>query len=508
MVRAVSREREFAVRVALGATRNTLVRQILIEILLVTSIGWGIGVLLATLILPAIAAFGAPLVPEIRSVSVDLRVVAFSLLITLGASVLVSVWPALSAAHRSPSGALHSRSVSSSKSSSRWARALVVFELAFAILLLTVMGLFGTSFMRLNDIDRGYSTDDVVLGGMILPREKYSTPALRRDFVMRVLTELHTSSAIASAAIASGAPIFGGMSASVADGDAPADGTGKRMTTWSVAGDYFQTLGIPVIKGTVPAFESDPDGVAIDQAAAIAVFGTDDAVGRRIVWGREKHSGVVNAVVANIEDINVTGGESTKRRNVDPHIYLPSAGGMPLVVRVAVRRRAGLNETLTAMQEAVASVDRELPFDSIDSISALIRFQLARERFLAALLAAFAVVAVVIAGTGVFAVMAHVTAQRRHEIGVRMAYGASPRAIVVLVLRRALSWTITGTALGMIGALALGRYVRSVLFETPLVDPTLFFAIAVSASAIALLASAVPAMKAARTNPAAILKEY
>ena len=507
MVRTVSREREFAVRMALGGTQQALVRLVLIEILLVTSIGWGIGVLLAALILPTIAAFGAPLVPEIRSVSIDLRVVGLSLLATLVASFLVSVWPTLSAARRSPAGALHSRSVAGTRSSGNWARGVVVFELAFAVTLLSVMGLFGASFMRLNDIDRGYSTDDVVLGGMILPRDKYSTPGLRREFVTRVLTELRNSPALRSAAIASGAPIFGGMSASVTDVDAAADGTAKRMATWTVAGDYFRTLGIPVLKGSVPNFETDPGGVAIDQAAAVAVFGTEDAIGRRIAWGRDNNSGVVKAVVANIEDVNVKGGESTKFRNVDPHIYLPSANGMPFVVRVVATRRAGTAEALAAIKAAVASVDRELPFDSIDSISALIRFQLARERFLAVLLSAFALVAAILAASGVYAVTAHVTAQRRHEIGVRMAHGASPRGIVLLVLRRALSWTLLGTALGIVGALVFGRYVRSVLFETPLVDPVLLVAIAVAASTIALLASAVPAAKAARINPAAILKE-
>ena len=507
MVRAVSREREFAVRVALGGTQQTLVRQVLIEILLVTSIGWGLGVLLAALILPAIAAIGAPLVPGIQSVSIDIRVVLLSLLTTLTASVLVGVWPALSAARRSPAGALHSRSLSSSKSSSRWARGLVIFELTFAILILTIMGLFGSSFLRLNDIDRGYSTEDVVIGGMILPREKYSTPALRREYVMRVLNELRSSPAIVSAAIASGAPIFGGMSAPVVDGDSPLNSAGKRMATWSVAGDYFETLGQSVLEGTAPDFEKDPSGVAVDQAAAIALFGTEDAIGRRIVWGREKSSGVVKAIVANIQDINVKGGESKKSRNFNPHIYIPSAEGMPIVIRVMGRSRGGITGSLNAMKNAVSSVDRELPFDSIDSISALIRFQLARERFLAVLVTAFALVAVIVATSGVFAVMAFVTAQRRHEIGVRMAYGASPRGIIFLVLRRALAWTFVGTTLGVVSALLFGRYLRSVLFETSLVDPILLFVIALSASMIAIVASSIPAIKAARTNPAAILKE-
>lgn len=500
MVKTLSRDRELATRVALGAAPSRLVLQLITEGLVVTLLGGLLGVGFAVAATPALLDLGASYLPDVGAIAINMRALLFSLGITLVSGVAVSAWPAATALNRSPIDAMTSRTPAGRPAIRRWMRALVVVELALSILVLTSMGLLGRSFIRLTDVSRGYDVEKVVVAGLVLRRQVYASPEARRTFRLRLLDELRHDSAVAFPAISSGLPIIGGTVGMVLDGDGSSTAKGVRMAIWSVAGDYFRSLGVPILHGNQPNLALNSSDVAIDAAAARLLFGHENAIGRRIVWGAAKNEGVVTAIVGDIQELNVNVATNSKYRAMKPHIYVGVTNDASAVVRISARATGNPVQALNVVRETIARIDRDIPLSALDTMKALVGVQLARERFLFVIVALLAAMSVMLASAGIFAVMAHSTTQRTHEIGVRLAVGARPSDILFLILGESLVLTGAGAIIGILAASAFSGILRSVLFEISPFDPLTVGGVVGLTALIALLASALPAFRAASVS--------
>ena len=499
LVRTISRERELAVRSALGASNMRLVRQLIGEGVALSLLGGLLGIGLAFLALPAIVTLGASYLPDVDAISLDFRGASFGLLVAAMIGLAISGWPVLTGSHRSPVEVMASRSPASRRSTRRIMWVLAAAEVALAIIGLSTTGMLVRSFARLVHSPRGYDTRRVVLASLVLPRRLYPTSEGRRAFELRFLHELRLDSSIASAALSSGAPILGGETGNAWDGSKPVTAKGFRTSEWSVLGDYFGTFNIPIVRGRQPDFNPDSDEIAIDRPAARTIFGTEDVVGRRVRWGFDKTEGIVVALVGDVQEfyMNLAGDSRSRYRSVRPHIYVPVGKNAPGVLRVAVVTKADTARAIQAIREALARIDPGVPVDSANSIEQLITDQLEPERFLMVIFSLSAIIAVAISGSGIFAVMAYSTTQRTHEIGVRLALGASPSGIALLVLRSAFVVTAAGVGCGLFGVFALRGLLASFLFETSPSDARTIVAVVISATIISLLASTLPALRAA-----------
>lgn len=502
----MNREREISTKVALGAPRPRLLLQSIIETAVMPLIGGALGFLLALAIVPRIVHFGASfLPPDANAVPVGVRVFLFSLLLALGFGVAGGVWPMLAILRRPPAEALGSQTPTGRSPIGRGMRALAVLEIALATTLMVTMGLSVHGFVRLTEGSRGFDVRNVVMGGLILPDQEYPTEQDRQRFALRLLDNLKADRYITSAAVSSGAPILGGTVAMVRTPDGRSISSGVSMAVWRVLGPYFSALGVPIIRGTEPDFGSTLSSVAIDEAAAKALFGSRNAMGRRILWGKPEHEGIVSAIVGNTDDFLINLSTGARLRSVQPHVYVSGSEEMSPVIRIVARAAGNNNRLLRGIRESVGSIDHDVVVDPLETVQALMSVQLARERFLTMVVTAFAILAAMVGGAGLFALMFYLTVQRRHEIAVRLVLGALPGNIAVRTLREGLLLTGVGNGIGILGAFAFYHVMRSLFFGvSPLDLPTLAGVIVLS-SVISLAASLLPAARAATVDATAML---
>lgn len=508
MARTLGRERELATRVALGATRWRLVSQLVLEGIVVSLIGGLLGMGLAFAGVEALLDFGASYLPDVHTIAVNGKAMIFSLGIALATGVAVSAWPAVTKTRRPTAGALTARGTSTKRATRLWMRALVTVQIALAIVALTAMGLLGRSFLRLSQVQRGYDTANVIVAGVILPDDDYASPDARRTFSIRLLDDLRRDPTMRAPALSSGIPVVGGTAGMVRDADAPPSVKSTRMAVWSVEGDYFQSVGIPILRGGVPNFAVDRESVVIDAAAARLLFGSDDPLGRRIVWGAAKREGIVTTIAGDIQDVNMNVATNSRYRTTTPHVYVAAASAVSPVVRVSALATGDPNLALANLRETIARIDTDLPVAPLDTMEALVHRLTTGERFLFVIIALFGVVAIVLASVGIFALIAHSTAQRRHEFGVRLALGSQPTGIVSLVLREAMALSAIGTGVGILVALPIGQLLGRVLFETSPRDGLTIFGVVALTVMASLLASVLPAVRASRVSATVALSGH
>jgi len=498
-IRTLSRDREIAVKVALGISRERLVFQFVAEGLLIVLIGAALGCAVAFLAEPSILALTSSYLPDVESIRVNIRVLLFAALVAFGTGLFVSLWPACAATRRSHLEALAFRAAATSRRSARWMRATVLLEISLAVVVLVATSVLARSFFRFLLADRGYETENVAVGAFILPPDRYHDPAARRAFIAALLEGLRRSPALRSPAVSAGVPIIGGMAGSISSGTEP-EARVVRARIWTYSGDYFASLGIHVLKGTVP--DAGSGSVAVDMAAARSLFGSEDPVGRRVVWGNDRKQALVSAVVNDIPDFRTNLETNSVLRTVTPHLYVPDPASPPPVIRVSARFQGDSRSALESIHRAVAAVDKDLTLDLLDTIDGLIRTSLQSRKMILTVMVMFCGFAVLLASTGVFAVVAHSTAQRTHEMGVRIAVGARPGRIIKMILGEALRIAAIGSALGVLGAIWFVGLLRSLLFETSPLDMVSFVAVALTAGSIVVLSSLFPAWRVARTETA------
>ena len=510
LVRGAGRMREMGVRTALGASRRQLIRQLAVESALIGILGGGIGIVLATAAVPMLAALVPPGTPFISHVAIDARVLAITAAMTLAAIVCVGVLPAMSTSRVDTTRALKegARGATQARRATRVRSALVIAEISLAAVLLVAAGLLVRSLNQVTRTAPGADIDRVLSARIGVPGSRY-TFAQRLEFFEKLVSQLEASPGVDAAAITSYLPAGGGGfglgRVFLFEGQAEPPASADVPAQWFVVSPhYFRTLGIALVGGR--AFD-DRDGakttpvMIVSESFAQKMFPNQDPIGRRVRSWRDEN--VYREIVGVVRDV-VLDSLTDKGRAI---VYVPHAqqgwGGMTVAVRAATGSPEHLTSTL---RRIVSGLDPELPLANIGTMEVFARESIARERLSASLMTVLAALALMLAVLGVYGIMSYSVTLRRQEMGVRLALGAAPRDLYRLVLRRGVALTAAGLTLGLAGAIAAGRALETLLYETSAFDPVAFGGMAALLAATALVACLLPARRAANSDPLSALR--
>jgi predicted permease len=511
--RAAAREREIAIRASLGAGRGRIVRQLLTESVILSLFGGALGVVVAALGVRGLLLLIPPGMPRIAEVAIDFRVLAFAMLTALTTGVAFGLIPALRASRPTLQSVLSAtRNAGGTLARRKVSEILVVAQIALGVVLVAGAGLLIKSFWRLHQVELGFRPEQVIAADIPIPAFASDTMQRARAFYNDVLQQVRAIPGVRSAAVASVLP-FGGIgsmqnsfAASIeAHPVAPGENVPMLVRT-IVSDDYFKTMGIALKRGRefTPADRDGTPAVAlIDEYTAKAMWPNEDALGQRFrpAW-MQPWTTVVGIVGTVKRDSLNSAGEVS--------IYLPSTntGGFwfPTQMTLVVRTDASVATFSQRIRSAVSSIDPLVPVKSVRAVNELIDNSAARARFTMLLLATFAGVALTLGAVGVYGVVAYAVTRRTREIGVRMALGARASDVLAMVLREGGMLAGIGVALGVVGALAASRLLAGLLFGVAPNDPTVFVTVSALLGAVALVACAAPAARAARVDPLTALR--
>ncbi|MCU1236741.1 MAG: hypothetical protein JWP63_4708 [Candidatus Solibacter sp.] len=516
LARAAGREREMAVRRALGASRGRLARQVLTESLLLGSLGGAAGCTLAWVLLRAFQGMAPGALPRLDEASVDWRVLVFAVAASMGAGLLFGMTPALRR-ERAPSlGAGRATSAASG-----WMRGgLVTAQIAISVILLTGAGLLLRSLWNLERVPLGIESHHVMTAKFVIGRQRYPNAAAQLAFFDELERRLRTVPGVTAAAVSDSLPPSGGVrgrpfSTIAVEGKAPMpQGTGGMVVWRYITPDYFRALGIAIRRGRGFGDEDRGAGaqsIVLSERLARMMFGSEDPIGKHVLRdpGKDWHTVIGVASDARNSGLETDGKPEyyVVRKAVPDATWAnqePPVGwrGASIVVSTPLDPRLAAS----SVRAVFARLDSTLPVE-LQTMQKRLDGVTARPRFQATLLGAFAALGLLLAGVGLFGVMSFLVAQRRREIGVRMALGAAPRDIMALMLAFAGRWTGAGMLIGALGALAVTKWLRTLTFGIDTLDVgTLSAALAVLA-AVGLLAAAAPARSAARVDPVTTLRD-
>lgn len=512
LVRATGRRKEVALRFALGAGHGRVVRQLLTESLVLSFAGGVAGVLVATwgmsLLLPLIPE---GLLPGYATPRIDGRVLAFGLALTTFCGVLFGLVPALRASRTSLSDALRDGARSAVGGLGRIRRiglqqSLVIGELAIALVLLIGAGLMVRTFQRELAVDPGFRAEGVLAARIRLPARSYDADA-RRRFVRELLPRLEALPGVASASLSSDLPFGNNTSASILVAPGSSEPTELRYYTHFVSPTFFATLGIPIVRGrAIEAQDRDsaPAVAVISQAMANRLWPNQDPIGRR--FHRGSLDGPAVTVVGVVATARFRDLRTDLTGRVEPDVYYSLLQFTSRDLEIAVVPKPGARVGEPELKAALAGVDPSLPLFNVEPLVAGMRQLTASSRFGSVMLMLFGVVAVLLAGIGIYGVIAFVVGLSRREIAVRMALGADARGVIGLVMRNGLVLAMGGLVIGL-GLSALStRALASQLFGVEPLDPLTFATMALTLLVIAATAIWIPAKRATRVDPQAALK--
>jgi predicted permease len=509
--RTAARESELAIRTALGAGRGRLVRQLLTEACCLALAGGALGLALAVWGTKLLVALAPSDIPRLYDVHIDSTVLLFTLGTTVLAALCFGSIPALQAS--TAQTVLHLRTGDRGSRSrpgrARARSALVVAEITLALMLLVGAGLLIKSFSRLREVDPGFEAARVSTFTVTLSPVKYATLDQQRAFATRLLDAVHHIPGVDSAAVTFGLPLSGTsfqLSFDVAGRPAPPPNAEPRAQVRIVSPGYFAAIGIPLLRGRTFG-DADrpgaPRAMVISEETARRYFQGENPIGKRIDFGwtreGERLAGEIVGVVGDVRQHNLTEG-------LTPHVYA-AWDQWPLdEITVVMRTRGDPAEPLRAARATVLSLDRDLPIYDAFTLESMVDRTLGQPRFYVLLLSIFASLAVVLAVVGIYGVMAYTVQQRTREIGIRIALGASREQVVGMMVWRGLGMAIAGIALGTAAAWAMTRLLRTLLFGVGERDPVTFAAVAALLAMVALVASWLPARRAARVDPLSAMR--
>jgi putative ABC transport system permease protein len=513
LVRSSSRQKEVAIRVALGATRLRLLRQMLTESLLLSAAGGGLGLALTFAgVKPLVAIFPNNIanlnIPIVERIPVDAKVLGFALVVSLLTGLVFGTVPSLKAARPDVNEGLKDTGRTSTASRGRRFRgAMAICEIALALVLLIGAGLMIRSFVRLQAGNLGFDPQNVLSLEAVLPQNKYAAPEKRQAFVEQVLQRLESLPGVRSAAATNFLPLsgfWGTVSFTVDGRPLPAPGEEPKADFRVATPRYFQTMLIPLLKGrefTNQDNDKAPDVAVVNETLARRLWPEGNAVGSRINIGDANRANWLE-IVGIVGDVKSFGLEKETHSDV----YTPYNQNRFSLVAFVIRTAGDPMSLVSAAKSEIWSVDKDQPVFKVVSMSELAAESVSLRRISMLLLAIFAAVAMLLAALGIYGVMAYSVAQRSHEIGIRMALGAARSDVLRLVLKEALLLTGIGLACGLGGALALTRLMVSVLYRVSATDPGTYFALALFLTIIAVLASYLPARRATAVDPMIALR--
>ncbi len=505
LARSAARERELAIRLALGAGRRRVVRQLLTESLLLALVGGACGLLLAWWGADLLVKFAPEQIPRLNETGSDWRVLGFTLLLALGTAVAIGLIPALQASKPDLNASLKegSRSASGGAHGSRMRSVLVIAEVALALVLLAGAGLMIKSFLLLQQVEPGFNTSNVLTFETNINARQFNTPEKRADAYHNLVQSIKSVPGVQTAAAVSALPLDGGGfylgRVFLREGAAEPPAAPDYRGSWNVVTpDYFNALDIGLVKGRLFTDRDDaqsPPVIIVSEMFAQRMFPNEDPLGKRIRSWRDENK--LREIVGVVRDVHYRGLDD----GPSSLVYIPHRqdawGSLTMVVRTAGEPAA----MASAVRQAFRAVDKDSPISNVQTLQKVWTDSTARQRFGTWLLGLFAALALCLAGIGIYGVMSYAVAQRTHEIGIRMALGARGADVLKLVLRHGMILALPGIALGLLAAFALTRLMKSLLFNVSATDPLTFVAIALLLAVVALLACYLPARRATKVDP-------
>ena len=507
LARAAARRAEIAIRASLGATRGRLVRQHLIESGVLAAIAGSLGAGIAAAALAAIRRAGSPALPGLDRAAFGATAALFAAGISALTALLFGLLPALGTARGDLRADIDGGRQTSGESRGRLRRLLAASQVGLASLLLIGAGLLATSFSKLLRVDPGFEPRGVFTGVVSLPRSRYPDAPARAAFVDTVLARLRSQPGIQSAGAAEILPLSGSTNSSTFEIESRPVEPGRSKAhaeSWRASIGYFETLRIPLLRGRLfdSTDRSDSLPVAlVDEALAKKYFPGRDAVGQRIDFEGDPGAPRWRVVVGVVGTLRARSLDDEPR----PAFYAPFAQRPPAMISL-VARAADPAVAAQGLRAAVAGVDRDQPLAQVAPLDDLRRDSVSRQRLATILLSAFALAALLLAAIGLYGVLAYSVAQRRREIGIRMALGARPAAVVRLVLGESSKMIGFGIAGGLAAASLMTRGLASLLFGVAPLDPATFAGTAAVLAVVGLLACGIPARRAANVDPAEALR--
>ncbi len=508
LARATAREREIAIRTSVGAGRGRIVRQLLTESLLLAVISSTLGILLAQWAIDALSLLGPEQLPRLQAVSLDGRILLFTLGLTLLTGFLFGLAPALQAGNVNLIELLKEGGRGGASNRQRRLRdILVVVEVALALVLLVGAGLLIRSFWKLNQTNPGFTPANVLTSSLELPRARYDTPEKVTSFQQQLLAKIAAQPGVQSAGLTSDLPWTGydENAGFTIEGKTfpPNDGPGGRYHF--VSSDYFSTIGVPLVAGrffTANDGMNSPNVVLINHSMAELYWPGESAVGKRFTFSnqpQEKDWYNIVGVVGDVKDFPTSAAAV-------PAFYWATMQQAPRQTILAVRSTASPTALIEAVRNEVRALDKDLPLAEVKMLETVAATAVAGRRFMLWLVGFFALTALLLAAIGIYSVLSYLVAQRTHEIGVRMALGAQFSDVLRLVLRQGMALVTFGLAIGVAGALALTRLMKGLLFEVGASDPMTFVLVAALLAIVALIACYLPARRATKVDPMIALR--
>ena len=515
LARAEARQREIAVRAALGAGGRRMVRQLLTESLLLTSLSAIVGLALAGAGVRLLAWWNPASIPRIAGVTVDLRVAVFTIAMALVTSVLFGLAPALRALRAGLVESLKdgSQSASSGSARQRFRNTLVVLEMALAVVLLVGAGLMLRSLWALQSTPLGLQPSNVLTMRVALPAESYRSPEQVVGFYQRLMERVKQLPGVASAGAARSLPLgstIGDYGLTV-EGFVPPPGT-RPKGDWQIVTDgYLDAMGERVVRGRGFTPEDTSEGMLValvNEELVRRYFPGRDAIGGRMQiggGGGPRPWVTIVGIVGNVRHNGLT--DPVKEKFYIPHTqWHKSTGNAIRGMNLVIKSSSSPSALTSPIRDAIRALDPNLPIADVRTMEEVVSATLSTPRFTGVLLGMFALLAVVLSAIGIYGVLSYLVSRRAREIGIRMAIGAGRGQVLRMVLGSGLSLSLTGAGIGLVLAVGVGRLMRSVLHDVAPNDPATFLFVAVTLPAIALLASAVPAWRATRVDPIVALK--
>jgi putative ABC transport system permease protein len=514
LAQAAARPKELAIRTSLGAGRSRIVRQLLTESVLLSTIGGTLGLALAVWLLRVIIAFGPAEIPRLDDVSIDRWVLTFALLLSVGTGLLFGLAPVLRASNQSPHAALQDGGgrAAGNPDRNRIRKLLIVGEVSLALILLIGAGLLARSFVQLRQTTTGFDPHGILTASITLPDATYPTSAHASRFFEQALERAAALPDVRAVGVVNDVPL--GRYGARVSGDFKVDGErNSRRGSWArkmvTGGDYFRAAGIPLLRGR--GFddrdrEDSPGVVLVSESLACRVWPNQDPLGKRVDIGfRGEAWREIVGVVGDVKHDDL--GERQLASLYVPYRQVKAPTRWLMSEMTFVLRTGGPPDGIALpLRGAIARIDKDLPLYDVTLMTDLVTRNTAGPEFYTLLLLSFSVLALVLAAAGIYGVIAHSVAQRTQEIGIRIALGARASTVVRLVIGEGMILVTAGCALGIAGAFGATRVLSRFLYNISATDRGTFTLISLLLSAVALVACYLPARRAARIDPIRALR--
>jgi putative ABC transport system permease protein len=507
--RAAAREQEMVVRVALGAGRWRLTRQLLTESSLIALLGGSLGVILAIWGVDLLIALKPENIPRLETISVDSRVLVFTLAISLATGIVFGLAPSWHAGRINVSDALKEGGRGTAGTARhRMRSALVIIEMAMAMVLLIGAGLLIKSFWQLRNVEPGFNVENLLTMRIELPEARYREISKQTQYRHTLLEEVNSLPG-AETALVSELPMSGNWLTHdfAVEGQQLATGEEPDVQTRSIEGNYFRVMQIPLLAGrdfTPQDNEHAPLAGIVNESLARRFFQGQNPIGKRVRWARDPEPNWIT-IIGVVGDVKHFGLDEAE----EPALYTPytqSNRAWKRWLNLVIRGQNEPGSLAGAVKERIWRIDPQIPVTHVLTMEELMRSSVEARRFNMLLLSIFAGVALLLSAVGIYGVISYAVTQRTHEIGIRVALGAQPRDVTILVIRQGMILTLIGVVIGLISGFGLTRMMSNMLFGVRATDPMTFIIISVLLAAVAFFACFIPARRATKVDPMVALR--